>query len=87
LNETTSAVLEEVGRIQPRRVVFDSLSEMRLLAREPLKFRRQILALKQFFAGQQSTVLLLDDKVTDGQELRVQSIAHGVVSLEHLAVE
>jgi circadian clock protein KaiC len=87
LGETTSAVLEEVKRINPRRVVFDSLSEMRLLAREPLRFRRQILALKQYFAGQQSTVLLLDDKVTDGQELQVQSIAHGVVSLEHLAVE
>lgn len=87
LGETTSAVLEEVERIRPRRVVFDSLSEMRLLAREPLRFRRQILALKQYFAGQQSTVMLLDDKVTDGQELQVQSIAHGVVALEHLAVE
>jgi circadian clock protein KaiC len=87
LGETTNAVLEEVGRIKPRRVVFDSLSEMRLLAREPLRFRRQILALKQYFAGQQSTVLLLDDKVADGRELQVQSIAHGVLSLEHLAVE
>ncbi|HEY0375859.1 MAG TPA: ATPase domain-containing protein [Pyrinomonadaceae bacterium] len=87
LGETTSAVLEEVERIKPRRVVFDSLSEMRLLAREPLRFRRQILALKQYFAGRQSTVMLLDDKVTDGQELQVQSIAHGVVALEHLAVE
>lgn len=88
LNETTSAVLAEVERIRPRRVVFDSLSEMRLLAREPLRFRRQILALKQYFAGQQSTVLLLDDKVTEGRrDLQVQSIAHGVVSLEHLSVE
>lgn len=87
LGETTSAVLEEVKRIKPRRVVFDSLSEMRLLAHEPLRFRRQILALKQYFAGQQSTVLLLDDKVAEGQDLQVQSIAHGVVSLEHLAVE
>jgi circadian clock protein KaiC len=87
LNETTSAVLKEVERIKPRRVIFDSLSEMRLLARDPLRFRRQILALKQYFAGHQSTVLLLDDKVGDGQELQVQSIAHGVVSLEHLAIE
>lgn len=87
LNETTSAVLEEVERIRPSRVVFDSLSEMRLLAREPLRFRRQILALKQYFAGHQSTVLLLDDKVMDGQDLQIQSIAHGVLSLEHLAVE
>src|SRR5215213_4965993 len=88
LGETTSAVLEEVERIKPRRVVFDSLSEMRLLAHEALRFRRQILALKQYFAGQQSTVLLLDDKVSNRQEERqVQSIAHGVVALEHLAVE
>jgi circadian clock protein KaiC len=88
LGETTNAVLEEVERIKPRRVVFDSLSEMRLLAHEALRFRRQILALKQYFAGQRSTVLLLDDKVVDKQEGRqVQSIAHGVIELEHLAVE
>jgi circadian clock protein KaiC len=87
LSETTSAVLEEVERVKPKRVVFDSLSEMKLLAREPLRFRRQILALKQYFAGKKSTVFLLDDKVTDGQDLQVQSIAHGVLSLEHLALE
>jgi circadian clock protein KaiC len=87
LGETTSAVLQEVERLKPRRIVFDSLSEMRLLAGEALRFRRQILALKQYFAAHQSTVLLLDDKVSDGRELQVQSIAHGVVSLEHLAVE
>jgi circadian clock protein KaiC len=87
LSETTSAVLEEVERIKPRRVVFDSLSEMRLLARDPLRFRRQIAALKQYFAGQQSTVLLLDDKVDAGQDLQVQTIAHGVISMEQLAVE
>jgi circadian clock protein KaiC len=87
LGETTSAVLKEVERILPRRVVFDSLSEMRLLAGEALRFRRQILALKQYFASHKSTVLLLDDKVSDGRELQVQSIAHGVISLEHLAVE
>ncbi len=88
LGETTNAVLEEVERIKPRRVVFDSLSEMRLLAHEALRFRRQILALKQYFAGQQSTVLLLDDNVANRQEERqVHSIAHGVVELEHLAIE
>ena len=87
LGETTNAVLEQVERIKPSRVVFDSLSEMRLLAGEPLRFRRQILALKQYFAGQQSTVLLLDDKVAAGQERQVQSIAHGVLALEQLAVE
>ena len=87
LNETTSAVLKEVERIKPRRVVFDSLSEMRLLAHDSLRFRRQILALKQFFVGQRSTVLFLDDKVSNEGELQVQSIAHGVLSLEHLAIE
>jgi circadian clock protein KaiC len=87
LSETTGAVLKEVERIKPRRIVFDSLSEMKLLAHDALRFRRQILALKQYFAGQQSTVLLLDDKVADERELQVQSIAHGVLSLEHLAVE
>lgn len=87
LGEATSAVLEEVERIKPRRVVFDSLSEMRLLAREPLRFRRQILALKQFFAGRRTTVLLLDDIAFGSLDLQVRSIAHGVISLEHLAIE
>ncbi len=87
LGETTSAVLKEFERIKPRRVVFDSLSEMRLLARDALRYRRQILALKQYMSGRQSTVLLLDDRTSDGQDLQVQSIAHGVVMLEQLALE
>jgi circadian clock protein KaiC len=85
--ETTTAVLDEVARIQPRRVVFDSLSEMRLLARDPLRYRRQILALKQYFAGRQCTVLLLDDRTGTGNDLQVRSIAHGVVELEQLALD
>jgi circadian clock protein KaiC len=87
LSETTNAVLEEVERINPKRVVFDSLSEMRLLARDPLRYRRQILALKQYFIGRQCTVLLLDDKTSESHDLQLQSIVHGVVSLEHLAIE
>ncbi|HEV2763775.1 MAG TPA: ATPase domain-containing protein [Pyrinomonadaceae bacterium] len=87
LGETTRAVIEEVERIQPRRVVFDSLSEMRLLARDPLRYRRQILALKQFFAGRRSTVLLLDDRTSADADLQVQSIAHGVLMLEQLALD
>jgi circadian clock protein KaiC len=87
LNETTSAVLEEVERLKPRRVVFDSLSEMRLLARDPLRYRRQILALKQYFSPRDCTVILLDDKTSDTKDLQVQSIVHGVLTLEHLAVE
>jgi circadian clock protein KaiC len=87
LSETTNAVLEEVERINPKRVVFDSLSEMRLLARDPLRYRRQILALKQYFIGRQCTVLLLDDKTSESHDLQLQSIVHGVLSLEHLAIE
>ncbi|HEX6574483.1 MAG TPA: ATPase domain-containing protein, partial [Gemmatimonadaceae bacterium] len=70
-----------------RRVVFDSLSEMRLLAREPLRFRRQILAMKQFFSTRRTTVLLLDDKTSPGDDLQLHSLAHGVIVLEHVALE
>jgi circadian clock protein KaiC len=87
LSETTSAVLKEVERIQPQRVVFDSLSEMRLLAHDPLRYRRQILALKQYFIGRKCTVMLLDDKTSASHDLQLQSIVHGVLSLEHLALE
>src|SRR3954447_15191002 len=87
LAETTKAVLLEVERINPARVVFDSLSEMRLLAQNSLRYRRQILALKQFFIGRQCTVLLLDDRTAETTDLQLQSIAHGVVSLEQLAPE
>ncbi len=87
LSETTQAVLAEVERAKPARVVFDSLSEMRLLAQNPLRYRRQILALKQFFIGRQCTVLLLDDRTSEETDLQLQSLAHGVISLEHLAPE
>jgi circadian clock protein KaiC len=73
--------------MNPQRIVFDSLSEMRLLAREPLRFRRQILALKQFFETRKCTVVLLDDKTGPGHDLQLHSIAHGVVVLEHVALE
>jgi circadian clock protein KaiC len=68
-------------------VVFDSLSEMRLLAQNPLRYRRQILALKQFFIGRQCTVLLLDDRTSEVTDLQLQSIAHGVLSLERRSPE
>ncbi len=87
LSETTSAVLEEVERIDPKRVVFDSLSEIRLLAHDALRYRRQVLALKQYFIGRQCTVILLDDKTSNANDLQLQSIVHGVLSLEHLALE
>jgi circadian clock protein KaiC len=83
LSTTVDAVLEKVKKIKPKRVVFDSLSEMRLLSQGSLRYRRQILALKQFFVGRGCTVLLLDDySGIDDQHL--QSIAHGVFRLEHL---
>jgi circadian clock protein KaiC len=87
LGETTRSILAGVERTKPKRVVIDSLSEMRLLALNPLRYRRQILALKQFFIGRACTVLLLDDKTSEVDDLQLQSIAHGVVSLEQLSPE
>ena len=87
LQQTVDAVLKAVADHSPRRVVFDSLSEMRLLAREPLRFRRQILAVKQFFNGRDCTVLLLDDKTAPERDLQLHSLAHGVIALEHVALE
>jgi circadian clock protein KaiC len=82
LSETTRTILADVERIKPTRVVFDSLSELRLLAANSLRYRRQILALKQFFVGRNCTVLMLDDLTSADHDLQVQSIAHGVVRLE-----
>lgn len=87
LQQTMSAVLDAIDQSQPALVVLDSLSEMRLLARDPLRFRRQILALKQFFVGRQTTVLLLDDKSGAEGDLQLHSLAHGVIVLEHMALE
>ncbi len=85
LGETMKKVLDAVERVNPSRVVFDSLSEIRLLAQSSLRYRRQILALKQFFVGRKCTVLLLDDKTSESADLQLQSIAHGVISLERAA--
>ena len=82
LSETTRKILADVERIKPVRLVFDSLSELRLLAGTPLRYRRQILALKHYFAGKQCTVMLLDDLTGESHDLQVQSIAHGVLLLE-----
>ena len=87
LQQTVDEVLKFVEKLNPTRVAFDSLSEMRLLAREPLRFRRQILALKQFFAGRNCTVILLDDKTAPEGDLQLHSLAHGVIVLEHVALE
>lgn len=83
LSDTTRTVLDVVERAAPLRVVFDSLSEMRLLARDSLRYRRQILALKHYFTGRQCTVLLLDYGTQTG-EFQLESLAHGVMELEQL---
>jgi len=82
LGETTRGIMAVADRIKPSRVVFDSLSEMRLLAQNPLRYRRQVLALKAFFATRSCTVLLLDDRSASHQDLQLHSVAHGVVVLD-----
>lgn len=84
LNKTTKLLLEKIQEVKPRRLVLDSLSELRMLADSPLRYRRQMLAFKQFFAGQQMTVIVLDDHSADGGDLHVQSIAHGVIMIERI---
>lgn len=87
LATTTKLILQDVDALKPTRVVFDSLSELRLVAGNPLRYRRQILALKQFFSGRKCTVLLLDDMTAADHDLHVQSIAHGVLLLQQLSPE
>ena len=84
LGETTRGVIAAVERLKPRRVVFDSLSEMRLLAQNSLRYRRQVLALKSFFSSRGCTVLMLDDRSTSQEDLQLHSIAHGVICLEQV---
>ena len=84
LGETVRGIIDLVERTDPARVVLDSLSELRLLAQNPLRYRRQILALKHFFARRKCTVLMLDDRTSEPGDLQLHSIAHGVISLEQL---
>jgi circadian clock protein KaiC len=87
MNQTMNVLYTEIERIKPDRIVFDSISEMRMLADDSLRYRRQMLALKQFFARQNCTVLLLDDLTTSPKDLQVQSIVHGVLNLQKLHPE
>jgi circadian clock protein KaiC len=89
LGGTIRLIQEEVERASPTRVVFDSLSEMRLLAQDPLRYRRQVLALKQYFATRECTVLLVDDLTTNegGRDSHLHSLCHGVITLERLTLE
>ena len=88
LGRTVRLIEDEVERVKPCRVVFDSLSELRLLAQDPLRFRRQVLALKQFFSGRNTTVMLVDDMTAsvDGQDA-LHSLCHGVITLERLTLD
>lgn len=85
LLETVRHLLQDIEAINPDRVVIDSLSELRLLAQDSFRYRRQLLALKEFFLSRECTVLLLDDRTAGDRDRHVQSIVHGVVHLEQLA--
>jgi circadian clock protein KaiC len=84
LNKTTELLMKQIDETKPLRLVIDSLSELRLLSESGLRYRRQMLSFKQYFAGQNITVVLLDDHGVDAGDLHVQSIAHGVITLEQL---
>jgi len=87
LGETTKRIFEAFERVKPERVVLDSLSEIRLLAQSSLRYRRQILALKHYFARSKATVLMLDDLSSEANDRTMHSVAHGVVRLEELSPE
>jgi circadian clock protein KaiC len=87
LTETTRAVLAHADKVNPDRIVFDSLSELRLLAQNALRYRREVLNLKQHFTGKRSTVLLLDDRTSEPGDMQLQSLAHGVLSMQQMAPE
>ena len=84
LSDVLETILAKVRDLGPSRVIIDSMSELRMLARDSLRYRRQVLSLKQFFEGRDCTTLLLDERFRENQESQVQTIAHGVLSLEVL---
>ena len=85
LGETTKRIFEVIEEHKPQRIVLDSLSEIRLLAQSSLRYRRQVLALKHYFARNGATVVMLDDLTSDTHDKTVHSVAHGVIRLEELA--
>ncbi len=85
LGEATTSIFQTFERVKPSRVVLDSLSEIRLLAQSSLRYRRQILALKHYFARHGATVLMLDDRTTETSDKTAHSVVHGVIILEELA--
>lgn len=89
LSATIDLIMKRVEETKPKRLVFDSLSELRLLAQDPLRYRRQVLALKQYFAGRNITVILVDDLTGEHGErdAHLHSISHGVITLERHTLE
>ena len=86
LADTIAALLRQVDAVNPQRVVFDSLSELRMLARDPFKYRRQILGLKRHLSGRNCTAILIDDYTAEqGNDLQLQSIAHGVIQMQNMS--
>ncbi len=86
-HDTTQSILDQVERAQPSRIVFDSLSDLRLLARDSFRYRRQIQALKHYFTNRNCTVILLDDNTAQPRDMQLYSIAHGVILLERIPRE
>jgi circadian clock protein KaiC len=87
LNDRMQRIVKEIQRVRPDRLVIDALSELRMLAKDPLRYRRQILSLKDFMAGQECTVLLLDDRSSRDPDLQLHSVVHGVVSMDKVPRE
>jgi circadian clock protein KaiC len=87
LSDRTQSIMAEVNRLKPARLVIDALSELRMMARDILRYRRQILSLKESLATDNCTVLLLDDRTSAESELELHSIVHGVISLSKVPRE
>ena len=87
LSETMKVLVQTLDRVKPRRFVLDSLSELALLSQTALRYRREVLALKQNLTKRNCTALLLDDSSADAGDAHVQSLAHGIISLEQLTLE
>ena len=87
LNDRMQRIVKEIRRVRPDRLVIDALSELRMLAKDPLRYRRQILSLKEFMADQECTVILLDDRSSREPDLQLHSVVNGVVSMDRVPRE
>jgi circadian clock protein KaiC len=87
LADVMQSVMKQIEATNPGRVVIDSMSEFRMLAREPVRYRRQVMSLKQFFTGRNCTALLLDDRVPEMREVQLQTLTNGVIRLENVPRE